>query len=183
MVHNFYLVRHAHADWSPDENRPLSEKGFLDAERVADVLIEFPINKIYSSPYLRAQQTIHPLSARLNIPVQIEPDLRERCLSAEAIDDFFSAVKRTWADPTFAHPGGESNSAVKKRGVAVLSRLQEQQSSKHIVLSTHGNISAMLLQHFDPSIDYNFWNSMTFPDIYKLSITMQGEAIIDRLWG
>ncbi|MBE9473570.1 MAG: histidine phosphatase family protein, partial [Chloroflexi bacterium] len=77
-MHNFYLVRHAHADWGPDENRPLSEKGFLDAERVADVLIEFPINKIYSSPYLRAQQTIHPLSARLNIPVQIEPDLRER---------------------------------------------------------------------------------------------------------
>ena len=182
-MHNFYLVRHAHADWRPDENRPLSEQGLLDAERVADVLIEFPINKIYSSPYLRAQQTIYPLSARLNITVQIEPDLRERRLSDEAVDDFLNAVECTWADPTFAHPGGESISDVKKRGVAVLSRSQEQQRSNHIVLSTHGNMLAVLLQYFDPSIDYNFWKSMTFPDIYKLSITTQDEAIIARLWG
>ena len=136
-MHTFYLVRHAHADWRPDEKRPLSEQGLLDAERVADVLIEFPIKKIYSSPYLRAQQTIYPLSARLNITVQIEPDLRERCLSDEAVDDFLSAVKRTWADPTFAHSGGESNSDIKKRGMAVVSRLLEQESSKHILLSTH----------------------------------------------
>jgi 2,3-bisphosphoglycerate-dependent phosphoglycerate mutase len=120
-VHNFYLVRHAHADWRPDEKRPLSEQGLLDAERVADVLIEFPIKKIYSSPYLRAQQTIYPLSARLNIMIQIEPDLRERCLSGVVIDDFLNAVKRTWADPTPTHLGGESNSEIKRRRVAVLS--------------------------------------------------------------
>lgn len=181
-MHNYYLLRHAHANWSPDEKRPLSKQGLLDAERVADVLIEFPIKKIYSSPYLRAQQTINPLSARLNITVQIEPDLRERCPSDVAIDDFLNAVELTWADPTFIHPGGESNSDVKRRGVAVLSRLQEEGSTKHIVLSTHGNMLAVLLQHFDPSIDYNFWKSMTFPDIYKLSITPPGKAVIDRLW-
>jgi 2,3-bisphosphoglycerate-dependent phosphoglycerate mutase len=182
-MHNLYLVRHAHAEWSQDENRPLSDQGFLDAERVANVLIEFPIIKIYSSPYLRAQQTIYPLSIRLNIKVEIEPDLRERCLSSEAIDDFWGAVKRSWADPNFAHPGGESNSAVRKRGVAVVFRNLEQQRSNHIVLSTHGNLLALLLQKFDPSIDYDFWKSMTFPDIYKLSITAQGKAIIVRLWG
>jgi len=67
--------------------------------------------------------------------------------------------------------------------VTVLSRLQEQESSKHILISTHGNMLAMLLQHFDPSIDDNIWQSMTFPDIYKLSITTQGEAVIGRLQG
>jgi 2,3-bisphosphoglycerate-dependent phosphoglycerate mutase len=81
---------------------------------------EFPINKIYSSPYLRAQQTIEPLSARQNITVQIEPDLRERCLSGEEIDDYLTAVERLWADPISVHPKGESNSAVKKREVATL---------------------------------------------------------------
>ena len=80
------------------------------------------------------------------------------------------AVERIWADPTSPHPGGESNSAVKNRGVAVLSQLQEQESSKHILLSTHGNKFAELFQHFDPSINYNFWKFTTFPDIYKLSI-------------
>lgn len=68
---------------------------------------EVPINKIYTSPCLWAQQTIHPLSERLNITIQIEPDLREPCLSGEVIEDYLNAVERTWADLTFAHPGGE----------------------------------------------------------------------------
>ena len=41
----------------------------------------------------------------------------------------------------------------------------------------------MLLQHFDLSIYYSFWKSTTFPDIYKLSITTQDEAVVDKLWG
>lgn len=32
----FYVVRHAHAKWIPDENRPLSEQGFQDARRIPE---------------------------------------------------------------------------------------------------------------------------------------------------
>ena len=34
----FLLVRHAHAEWVPNEMRPLSVKGSRDAERVARIL-------------------------------------------------------------------------------------------------------------------------------------------------
>ena len=34
----FYLIRHAHADWTPDEGRPLSERGQRDALRLAECL-------------------------------------------------------------------------------------------------------------------------------------------------
>ncbi|UCD41285.1 MAG: histidine phosphatase family protein [Chloroflexota bacterium] len=181
-MNNFYLIRHAEAIWSEDENRPLSGRGRRDAERVADNLIGFPIDLIISSPYRRAKETIVPLAKRLNLIIQIEPNLRERCLSSEAIEDFYSAVEQAWADPTFAHPGGESNLKVQKRGLIVISRLQEEISTKHIVLSTHGNLLAVLLQHFDPSIDINFWRSLTFPDIYQLGISSNGEIRILRLW-
>jgi 2,3-bisphosphoglycerate-dependent phosphoglycerate mutase len=180
-MNTFYLVRHAEAKWSEDENRPLSRNGLQAANRVADILVEYPIDLIYSSPYLRARQTIAPLSERLNLAIHIEPELRERRLSAEVVEDFDLAVEQTWIDPTFAHPGGESNLAVQKRGLEFLSRLQAEKGAKHIVISTHGNLLAVMLQHFEPSFGYEFWNSLTFPDIYRLKISTSGEVAILRL--
>ncbi|PLS78712.1 MAG: histidine phosphatase family protein, partial [Chloroflexi bacterium] len=64
-----YLVRHAHADWVPNEQRPLSEQGMSDALRVADLLAAKPITFLYASSARRAAQTIEPLAARLNMPI------------------------------------------------------------------------------------------------------------------
>jgi 2,3-bisphosphoglycerate-dependent phosphoglycerate mutase len=181
-VNTFYLVRHAYVDWAPDENRPLSERGHQDAERAAVILLKYPISVIYSSPYLRARQTIAPLSSRLDISVKIEPDLRERRLSEEPAADFLKAVEVTWQDFSFAHPGGESNSAAQQRGIAVLSRLDRQYQAEQIAISTHGNLLAVMLHHFEPSTDFNFWKSMTLPDIYELKIKPGGQVVIRRLW-
>lgn len=41
LMTNIYFVRHAHSTYTPDEmERPLSEKGYLDALRVTELLIE-----------------------------------------------------------------------------------------------------------------------------------------------
>ena len=182
-MNTFYLVRHAEVVWEPDENRPLSERGFRDARRVADVLQEFPITVIYSSPYLRARQTIAELSSGLDIGVNIENDLRERRLSSEPGADFFKAVEMTWEDFSFAHPGGESNSSVQKRGVACISSINQQYDSEHIVISTHGNLLAIMLNHFDRTVDFNFWKAMTLPDIFELTFKPGESALFRRLWG
>jgi 2,3-bisphosphoglycerate-dependent phosphoglycerate mutase len=181
-VNTFYLVRHAHADWTPDENRPLSARGRGDAHRVADNLQQYPIGAIYSSPYRRARQTIAPLANRLGLPVHIEPGLRERRLGNGWTGGFFGAVEATWQNPSFAYPGGESNEAAQRRGLAVVRRLQGQHVAAHIVLSTHGNLMALILQGFDPAVDHAFWKSLTMPDIYTLTLSQVGEAAIDRLW-
>ena len=89
----FYLVRHAHADWTPDENRPLSAQGSRDAIRVADILSDFHVDTIYSSPATRAHQTIAPFAKRIGLQILIEPDLRERKLGEESFEDFFGAVE------------------------------------------------------------------------------------------
>ena len=62
----FYLVRHAHAYWTPGENRPLSDQGQQMAVKVADIMQSLPIQFIYSSPYRRAEQTVETLAQRLN---------------------------------------------------------------------------------------------------------------------
>lgn len=176
------MVRHAHAKWTPDENRPLSPQGFEDAKRVADVLGEYPIRAIYSSPERRAYQTISPLAEKIGIKIKVEIDLRERKLGDEMFDDFFGAVKSTWQNPSFAHPGGESSAEAQRRGLALVKRLQAEVPNEAVVLSTHGNLMALILQAFDPSIDFAFWKSLTMPDVYSLKINPPGMASIQKIW-
>lgn len=177
----FYLIRHAHAVWTPDEQRPLSPQGRDDARRVAALLRHTPITQVYASPFRRAWETVAPLAKALGLPVHEAPDLRERKLSTEPVDDFFAAVRRTWDDPTIAHPGGETNADAQRRGVAVVRGLWAQHPAAHIALATHGNLLALVLQRYDPSVDYALWRALTMPDIYALELS-EGEPAIMRLW-
>ena len=63
----FYVVRHAKAGsrghWTGDDRlRPLSKKGFKQAEALVSILETFPISAIFSSQFLRCVQTVQPLA-------------------------------------------------------------------------------------------------------------------------
>ncbi len=67
-----YLIRHAQAGkpgpkYPDDSKRPLLEKGFKQAQTLADVFtkLEVQFDVIFSSPYIRATQTAKPLEACL----------------------------------------------------------------------------------------------------------------------
>jgi 2,3-bisphosphoglycerate-dependent phosphoglycerate mutase len=177
-----YLVRHAHADYVPDEQRPLSARGVAAAGRLAGLLGQAPVAAIYASPYRRSWQTVEALAGRLGLPLHFEPDLRERTLGRfPAGLEFETAVRQTWADPHFAHPRGETNAAAQRRGAAVVQRLLTRHPGEEIVIATHGNLLALILQHFDPSVDYAFWQALTMPDVYELQL--EGNAAsCTRLW-
>ena len=176
-----YLVRHAHADWQPDEGRSLSPQGLVDAERVADLLADRPIAAIYASPARRAQQTVAPLARRRGLPLQIVADLRERLLSATPVDDFPAAIRAVWSDPDRALAGGESNRTAQRRGVAVLHMLAARHPQQQIALATHGNLLALMLQHFDAGFDFSRWQALTMPDVYHVQLTPDA-VTIRRLW-
>jgi broad specificity phosphatase PhoE len=82
-----YLVRHGQRldsiqkQWySPEENQydpPLSPEGMKQAELIAQRLQAEPIDFIFSSPYLRALQTAHPIAEALNLPLYVEAGIGE----------------------------------------------------------------------------------------------------------
>jgi len=183
-VTSIYLVRHAHADWTPDESRPLSARGEADAERVADLLEHAPIAAVYTSPSRRARDSVAPLAARKGLQVRELDDLRERDLSAEPVGDlhFKDAVRATWDDPAFAWPGGETNQAAQQRGVAVVWEIVARHPYEQIVVGTHGNLLALILQHYDPSIGFAFWQRLAMPDVYRLGFAPDGTPSIERWW-
>ena len=76
------LVRHAVAlrrsDWTkPDGLRPLSPRGYEQAERLPELLRPFAVDRVLSSPSTRCVETVQPLAARLAVPVEELPQLAE----------------------------------------------------------------------------------------------------------
>ena len=154
----------------------------MDADRVADILGELPITEILSSPSLRAWQTVTPLAARTALPIHEISDLREREIGQWTAGNFDDAVRMTWENPLFAHPGGETNLAAQERGVAVVRRVVTEHPNGDPVLATHGNLLALILQHFDPTIGFAYWRSLTRSDIHRLEISSDGAASIEHIW-
>jgi len=90
----FILVRHAHAgdkrQWNgADSIRPLSERGRQQAEGLAHNLAGLDIPRLISSPYLRCQQTLLPLSGRSRRTIETSRLLAPNARSGE-LDEFLS---------------------------------------------------------------------------------------------
>ena len=175
-----YLVRHAHSEWRDDEARPLSPVGRAAADRIAELLAREPIAALYSSPSARAIETVTPLADRLGLQVRRLPDLRERVLPAVAREEFEALIAAAWDRPGDKPPGGESNVDAQTRGLAVVRSLRDRHRGACIVLSTHGNLLALVLNGLDPGYGYAFWRRLSFPDIYRLTFDRDDRMAVVR---
>ena len=93
------------------------------------------------------------------------------------------AVHATWEDFSFSQPGGESNAQAQQRMVATHDRLLAMHPRGRILVSTHGNVLALLLKHYEPSIGFDFWDALSRPDVYRLDIRSSGTGTFERAWG
>lgn len=177
-----YLVRHAHADWQPSDARSLSARGRVSAAALAEQFNHTPIAAIYSSPSRRALETIEPLAHGLRLQPVILMDLRERELAAPTAAQFEAAVAATWREPDRPFADGESNRAGQARGVAVVRHVVEQHRDQQVMLSTHGSLLALIVHGFDGRFGYDFWRTLTFPDVYELTFRDGTLARIRRAW-
>jgi probable phosphoglycerate mutase len=75
------LVRHAEPQWTKDgvsiDNPPLTDRGFVQAEKLASWVREKEFDEILVSPLVRTRQTAAPILDALNRPLVIEPWLEE----------------------------------------------------------------------------------------------------------
>jgi broad specificity phosphatase PhoE len=77
-----YLIRHGHAGsrtrWDGDDShRPLNAKGRSRAERLAGMLVDEPVGRLYSSPSRRCCETLEPLARRTGLAIETVDDLDE----------------------------------------------------------------------------------------------------------
>jgi 2,3-bisphosphoglycerate-dependent phosphoglycerate mutase len=181
-VTTIYLIRHAHAEWVPDDDRPLSPAGIAAAVTVARLLAAAPLSAIVSSPSRRAVETVSPLARRQGLDVTIDPDLREREVPAVDPGVFQQLIEDAWRAPDAAPLGGESNAAAQVRGMAALRRITAAHRGHHIAVSTHGNLLALMLNALDPAIGHAFWRELSFPDVYRIHLDGDALNAVTRLW-
>lgn len=178
---SFILIRHAESPWSDDDNRPLSAAGLMAAESLPERLAAFSIDAIYSSPYRRSMQTVTPLARRRGLAVSEVFELRERTLGAYRCGSFAEAMEASWSDFDLIHPGGESSRVGQARVRDLVEQLAHRHQSETVVLATHGNLLALLLNTCDRRVDFDFWKSLAFPDAFELQWLPSGAGVFRRI--
>jgi len=156
----------------PEVESPLSDRGRRAAEQLPARLVTVELDEIYSSPYRRARETVEPLARPRNLSVLEIREFRERTLGDGPFPDpiFLRAVRATWDDFGFIHPGGESNESAQKRARLALNELLVRHGGRPIAISTHATLLALIVNSFDPSFGFEFWRQITMPDVYRLEV-------------
>lgn len=80
------LIRHCETT-GQEPDAPLTATGRRQAETLARRLEEVGIERVVSSPFVRAVQSASPLAERLGLPVETDPRLRERTLGSGPVSD------------------------------------------------------------------------------------------------
>ena len=162
-------------DLSDAEGDRLTERGHAQAALAAQHLGNLRIDRLWSSPLRRAQETAAPIAEALGLEVEIHDDLQE-LREGDAHYELNGEEQRLarWSarmtanhdDPTAAPPGGESFADMLARVERVKALLLEH--SEHRVLAvSHGILLRFLFVHsflegeFTPSQVGRLWQLRT----------------------
>jgi 2,3-bisphosphoglycerate-dependent phosphoglycerate mutase len=166
-----YLVRHCQAT-GQEPDAPLTELGQEQSIALAGWLSEVSIGRIISSPFVRAYQSVVPLSEHLGLTIEVEDRLVERVLSPVPLNHWQQRLAETFIDLDLSFGGGESSRIAMMRGVSVVDRAM-QQTTDPVVIVTHGNLMTLILKHFNERVGYAEWENLQNPDVY--CIQFKGE--------
>jgi broad specificity phosphatase PhoE len=198
-----YLVRHGDAVPAVEEivlggaykDQPLSERGRKQARALAERLKTFPITQIYSSPLRRTKETAAPLAERLNLPVQLESDLREvefnsleqplppetpkeivvQTLKKRLYNSAVAAASGYWTTVE----GAEDRLQFRRRVVNIIDQIAERHPGERVVIFAHGGtINIYIAEVLGLERDYFHPNYNTSLSILRVR---NQEGKIDRL--
>ncbi|TFJ91697.1 histidine phosphatase family protein [Lentibacillus salicampi] len=183
-----YMVRHAESpfEFGQERTRGLSEEGFLAAKQLAKFFTDLDIHYIASSPYTRAKQTIQYIADQKFLDIVEYEGLVERPIKGldykAPWDDLFEAIRKSFVDKDFALEGGESTWKAQQRSIPIIEKLLNQQQGKNIVIGTHGNIMTIIMNYYDDKYGFDFWNTTSKPDIYKMTFEQNKLEKVERIW-
>jgi len=169
-----YFLRHGEStanlrkEFSNDHSKhPLTGKGAIQARAAARDMQGLPIDRIYTSPVLRAVQTARILSDELKAPLEITEALREWSVGIyEGTTDplgweLHRQVQEYWFERHYYEskiPGGESFYQIQERFVPFISKLMQGSngSQGNIVLVGHGGLYKAMLPVILNNVDHDF---------------------------
>jgi 2,3-bisphosphoglycerate-dependent phosphoglycerate mutase len=181
------MVRHGDSPKEGEERtRGLTERGYLDAQRVTDILKDEKIDAVVSSPYIRSIFTVEKIAQQIGQEILVFEDLKERIFSAEnkrlADHTLVPILEKSFSDSNFSIEGGESNAECQKRAIKVLNELLDTYRDKRVVIGTHGAIMTLMMGYYNSLYNLDFLYRTTKPDIYRMEFNGQELLNVQRLW-
>lgn len=179
MNKNIYIIRHCEAEGQSSDS-PLTKRGFTQANELSDFLSDIKVDRIISSPFLRAIQTIKPFAGNKNIEIEMDSRLSERVLSSTFFPDWMDKLEATFKDLDLKYEGGESSNEARNRIVKVVNNIVASDSENTIIVA-HGGVISLLLHHYDKNFAFEQWKTLSNPDVYLLNLT-KNDTHYKRLW-
>ncbi len=151
-----YFVRHAEPNYDNHDDlmRELSPKGMTDRLCVTEFFADISIDRIISSPYKRAYDTISDLAQHRNLSIEIVNDFRERRVSDGWIEDFQAFAEKQWSNFSYKFSDGECLQEVQDRNIAALHELLHTYPNQTVVIGSHGTALSTIIHHYDPTFGY-----------------------------
>lgn len=147
-------IRHGETAWNiasriqGHTDIPLNGTGLWQAERVAQSLLDEPLQAVYSSDLQRARATAEAIARAQNLTVTLAEGLRERHFGqlegltrAEIATQWPEQASRWHArDPHYGPDGGETLQAFYDRCVHTLAQLARRHAGGAIAVVAHGGV-------------------------------------------
>jgi 2,3-bisphosphoglycerate-dependent phosphoglycerate mutase len=179
LMQTIVLVRHAAAT-GQDASASLTAEGKRQAQALADLLLPLELQRVISSPFARATESVMPFCRRTGLGLETDDRLVERVLSARALPDWREHLRRSFDDLDYCVEGGESSRTAQARGTSVLHSALS--SGQRCVLVTHGNLLALMLRSVDVTVGFDVWSSLSNPDAFVLHVGPDGRRGFSRIW-
>ena len=149
-----FAVRHGETEWNSIAkqqghlNSPLTKNGILQAQLLADGLVDKKIDILFSSDLGRAFQTATIIAEKLFLNIHTDPGLRERNLgimqglTKKEFEEKFPLEASCFnrGDPDYILPEGESAQQRYNRCVDCAEKLVKQETGKRILIVAHGGV-------------------------------------------
>ncbi|MGL5316143.1 MAG: histidine phosphatase family protein [Peptostreptococcaceae bacterium] len=168
MANTFYIARHGQTNWNilgktqGHGNSDLTEKGEEQARELADAMVNYPIDLIFTSDLGRAVQTAEIVGNKIGINVEKTEALREmgfgvwEGLLIDEIKKDHANTYDTWRnEPHLVDiPGGETLHIIKERVDNFIQEINEKYDNKHILLVSHSvTVRVMLLSFLNSGME------------------------------
>lgn len=152
---NILIIRHGQTEWNKlkklqgHSDIPLNEEGKKQAQTLAFILQNEPLNAIYASDLKRAYETALAIAKVHHMPVMANPQFRERCygacegLTSAEIKEKFPKEYKAWvmAAPDLFFPDGErkteSPRQFHERARKAIQLVAQKHLGQNIAIITH----------------------------------------------
>lgn len=166
MRKDFYVFRHGETELNKQKrwqgsgmDYDLNENGVKQAQGLIEKLKDKGLEKIFSSPLIRAKHTADVVADALGIEVEVRDDLRE-CFYGEAEGQLIADLQKNvpeivnnWNNPNYFNirfEGGESKKDALDRVLAELAKITSEDFNVAGVAIHGGTMGAMLnYLHYD----------------------------------